>query len=84
MNNIIARKITITDQFQPLSSDRVVGSVTISAPPSNTANVTLLGDTGDQVPLVPGEWHELKNVNLTDIKVKGIAGDIITAIGGTW
>jgi hypothetical protein len=84
MNNIIARKIDVTAQFEPVASGSIVGTVTLTALPSNTANVILLGDTGNEVPLVPGEWHSFVRVNLADIRVKGTVGDAITVIGGTW
>ncbi len=84
MNNIIARKITLTTSWQTLASDKTVASITLTAPSYNSANVILEGDTDDEVPLEPGEWHELEHVNLADIRVKGTAGDIVTVVGGTW
>lgn len=84
MNNIIARKVNVTAQFAPVVSGTLVGTVTLTALPSNAANVILLGDTGNQVPLVPGEWHTFISVNLADIQVKDAVGDAITVIGGTW
>lgn len=84
MNNIIARKIELTDTYQPLAAKRTVATVTLSVPPSNTDTAYLLGDTGQDVPLIPGEWHTLHHVDLASIQVKGTAGDIITINGGTW
>ena len=84
MNNLIARKIDLTASYQPLASQRTVVTVTLSAPPTNAQTVYVLGDTGQDVPLIPGEWHLLHHVNLADIAVKGTPGDIVTVIGGTW
>ena len=84
MNNVIARKITVSTSWQALASERAVASVTVTAPTYNSGNVLLKGDTGDEVPLEPGEWHEFKSVNLADIEVKGTADDTITLVGGTW
>ncbi|HPD48516.1 MAG TPA: hypothetical protein P5279_12570 [Anaerohalosphaeraceae bacterium] len=84
MNNIIARRIDLTAQFEPVATENVIGTVTLTALPSNAANVILLGDTGNQVPLVPGEWHTFISVNLADIQVKDAVGDAITVIGGSW
>ncbi|AQT67943.1 hypothetical protein STSP2_01095 [Anaerohalosphaera lusitana] len=84
MNNIIARKIDLTDQFQQLSESKTVGTVTVTALSGNSSEVILLGDTGDQVPLVPGEWHTFIRVDLARINVKGSAGDGVTVVGGTW
>ncbi len=84
MNNLIARKITLTTSWQALAGEKTVASVTVTAPTGNAGNVLLDGDTGDEVPLEPGEWHEFKNINLADLQVKGTAGDIVTVVGGTW
>ncbi len=84
MNNLIARKITVTDVFQAPASERTAATVTLSALPGNSGEVLLLGDTGDEVPLQPGEWHTLHKVNLAEIQIKGTSGDVVTLIGGTW
>lgn len=84
MNNVIMRKLVLTTNYQPLAPGSLVGSVAISAPPTNTANVIFQGDDGSEVPWVPGEWHRFQHVDLSTIRVKGTAGDIITINGGTW
>ena len=84
MNNTILRSITVTAGYQPLTSERVVGSFTITAPPSNADPVQFFGDTGDHVSWVPGEWHNFRSVNLAELQVKGTPGDIVTVVGGTW
>jgi hypothetical protein len=84
MNNAIQRKIDLTADWQPLSADRLVGSVTISTPPTNAADAVFRGDDGSEVPWVPGEWHEFRSVNLAEIRVKGTPGDAVTVVGGTW
>ena len=84
MNNLIARKYDLTTSYQPLASSRTVVTVTLSAPPDNVDPAYILGDTGQDIPLVPGEWHILHHVNLADIQVKGSVGDMITLNGGTW
>jgi hypothetical protein len=84
MNNTIARKIEVTAEYQPLAAVQTVATVTVSAPAANAADVYLLGDTGDDVPIAPGEWHTFHSVDLAALQVKGTAGDIVTVIGGTW
>lgn len=84
MNNVIMRKLTITAAYQPLVSTSIIGSVVISCPPTNAGVVNFLGDTGNDIPWRPGEWHEFHNVDLSQIKVKGTAGDLVTVVGGTW
>ena len=84
MNNVIARKITVSTSWQALASEPTVASVTVTAPTYNAGNVLLKGDTGNEVPLEPGEWHEFMSVDLADIEVKGTADDTVTVVGGTW
>lgn len=84
MNNLIARVVSVTSQYQPLAAKRTVATITLSAPPANSHSVYLQGDTGQDVPLVPGEWHIFQRVNLAEIRLKGTAGDKVTVVGGTW
>lgn len=84
MNNMIARKYDLTGSYQPLATSRIVATVTLSAPPTNAGVAYLFGDTEQDVPLIPGEWHILKKVDLSTIQVKGTDGDMITINGGTW
>lgn len=84
MNNVILRKITVTASYQPLVSSSLVGSVTISAPPTNAAIVLFKGDDGSDVPFAPGEWHTFRSIDLAAVQVKGTPGDVITLVGGTW
>lgn len=84
MNNVVMRKIVVTDEYQPLADKATVASVEISTPPANAGSVLFRGDDGSEVPWVPSEWHEFKSVNLAEIKVKGTPGDLVTVIGGTW
>jgi hypothetical protein len=84
MNNVIQRKLSVTAEYQPLVTVPTVASVTISCPPTNAATVLFRGDDGSDVPWVPGEWHLFKSVNLAEMFIKGIAGDVVTIVGGTW
>lgn len=84
MNNLIARVIPVTAQYQPLTSARVVATISLTARPSNANPVYLQGDTGQDVPLAAGEWHTFEHINLAEIRIKGTAGDTVTVIGGTW
>jgi len=84
MNNTIMRTVTVTADYAALASEKTVVSVTISCPPANAGNVIFRGDTGDEVPWVPGEWHTLYRVDLSEIEMKGTVGDTVTVVGGTW
>lgn len=84
MNNVIMRKIDMMADWQPLSMVCLIGSVTISAPPTNAAAVVFRGDDGSEVPWTAGEWHDFRSVDLSTIYVKGQSGDVLTVVGGTW
>ncbi len=84
MNNMVMRKIAVTGTYQPLADRRLFASATLSCPPTNAEAVLFQGDDGSDVPWVPGEWHEVRRVNLNEILVKGTPGDVVTVIGGTW
>jgi len=84
MNNVLMRKVVVTNQYQPLAANAAVVSVEVSTPPSNAGPVYFQGDDGSDVPWVPGEWHPFQRVDIAQIKVKGTPGDIVTVVGGTW
>jgi len=84
MNNVIMRKIVVTDAYQPLADASLVGSVTITCAPGNAAPVAFQGDDGSDVPWAAGEFHSFRSVDLATIQVKGTAGDVVTVVGGTW
>jgi hypothetical protein len=84
MNNILMRQIVVGEDFQPLAAQQTVVTVTVSAPPTNLGNIIFKGDDDGEVPWVPGEWHEFQSVDLARIEVKGLAGDKVTLVGGTW
>ena len=84
MNNVIMRKIEVSENYTPLASEKTVCTVTISAPPSNAGNVFFKGDDGSDVFFVPSEWHTFYSINLADIQVKGTPGDVLSLVGGTW
>lgn len=84
MNNVVMRNIAVTADYQPLSNRKLVASVTLSCPPSNSGPVVFRGDDGTDVPWLPGEWHDFWNVDLNEIVIKGSPGDVVTVVGGTW
>jgi hypothetical protein len=84
MNNVIMRKVNVGATYQPLVAAPLVGTFTVSCPPTNAAVVYFKGDDGSDVPWIAGEWHTLVGVNLSDIQVKGTLGDCVTVVGGTW
>jgi hypothetical protein len=90
MNNVILRKFDVTDGWQPLAAVPLVGTITVSTPPTNSGNVLFrsVHEPGHEVPWVPGEWHEFKRIDLSSLQIKAAGGDgsgsIVTVVGGTW
>jgi len=84
VNNTIMRLVTVTGTYAPLAAASTVASVNISCPPGNTGNVFIRGDLDEDVPIEPGEWHDLHRVDLAELFVKGTPGDVVKIIGGTW
>jgi len=84
MNNVVMRRIVLTGSYQPVATQRVTASVTVSCPPTNRATAFFKGDDGADVPWVPGEFHEFNGIDLSSLQVKGTAGDVVTVVGGTW
>ena len=84
MNNVIMRKVEVAAGYAPLAGESTVMSGQISASPDNGGNVFFKGDDGQDVPWVPGEYHDFRSVDLAEIQIKGTAGDVVTIVGGTW
>jgi hypothetical protein len=84
MNNVIMRKVNVGATYQPLVAAPLVGTFTVSCPPTNAAVVYFKGDDGSDVPWVPGQWHEFVRIDLGDLQVKGTVGDCVTVVGGSW
>ena len=82
--NIVQRSITVTASYAPLSAtNEVYASIDVSCPPGNAGDVYFLGDDGEDVPWIPGEWHTLHHTDLATLQIKGTAGDLVTVVGGT-
>lgn len=81
MNNTIMRMIPVAAGYTPLSATQLVGTFDISCPPANAANVQFKGDDGNDVDWIPGEYHQLIAVDLSQIQVKGGVGDKVSVVG---
>ena len=83
-NNIIMRRIEVTEEYRPLSERPLVMSGEINAPPFNPGPVFFRSDDGSDVPFIPGQYMMIQRCCLSEIYVKGPAGAIVVAVGGTW
>ena len=84
MNNVVMRKIVLTANYQPVSTQPVIASVTVSCPPTNQGAALFRGDDGSDVPFVAGEYHKFNGIDLSSLQVKGTPGDVVTIVGGSW
>lgn len=84
MNNVIIRKVNLTNQFQRLATTKIVGNFTFRAGSTGSGAVLLRADDGSQdVNLDRAVQFTLNGVDLSDIQAKGNVGDFIVIIGST-
>ena len=83
-NNVILRVVEMTEAFQPLSDRRLTGTVTISAPPSNSGPVFLRAGPDEEAWMINGEHHCFRRIDLASLEARGTPGDVLTIIGGSW
>ena len=84
MNNVVMFRVVLSGEYRPLTEHSLVATVDVSVPPSNVGPALFLGADGQEVSWIAGEWHSLVRVDLSEIRVKGTPGDIVTVVGGTW
>lgn len=82
-NNILMRQLTLGEVAQALGGDEVF-TVDVSCPAANTAPVYFKIGAADEMPWQPGAQHNLRRIRLSDITVRGTAGDKVDLVGGTW
>ena len=84
-NNLILRRIEVTTEWTPLSPVPLVGTVHVSAPPSNAGTVSIRAGAGEQIDFIPSEFHQFIRVSLDQIEVRSdTPGNVLTIVGGTW
>ncbi len=82
MNAPYIRKITLGAFFQPLASERTVGTFTLRNPSSG--NTVLLCDDGvTELAMDRGQQFTLEGVDLAQIQAKGGLGDFLMVTGAT-
>jgi hypothetical protein len=84
MNNTIIKTISVTGTYAPLSATRLVGSVVVECPSTNSAVVYFQGDDDVDVAVEAGSSYMFLSVDLNQFLVKGTSGDVVNVIGGTW
>lgn len=82
-NNVLMRQIILGEVAQPLGGNEVF-TVDVSCPPGNSGPVYFKAGAEAESPWLPGEYHKLLRVQLSEITVRGAAGDTVSLVGGTW
>lgn len=83
MNTPIIRRINLPVTFQPLVSERVVGTFTIRNPSADNA-VLLCDDGVTELPMDRGQQFTLEGVDLSQIQAKSNGlGDFLMVTGAT-
>lgn len=84
-HNPIFRKVTITENYSPLSDTSLRGKFTIVASMSNLGMVEVKGEDGGDLPVFSPNTHfDFLDIDLRDIQVKGTAGDVLMIAGESW
>ena len=82
MNAPFIRKITLGVAFQPLASERTVGTFTLRN--TSSGNAVLLCDDGvTQLAMDRSQQFTLEGVDLSQIQAKGGLGDFLVVTGAT-
>ena len=84
-NNVIVRKVSVTDAWQKLSATSLRFTGNISARTDNDGDVLFRTtiETSVEVEWEAGEWHSFESVDLATIEVKNGSGssNVITVAG---
>ena len=84
-NNLILRRIEVTEEWKPLSPVPLVGTVDVSAPPTNSGPVFIRAGVDEEAYLIPAEFHCFQRVALDQVEVRSdTPGNELTLIGGSW
>ncbi len=78
---LFAKKYVLTTNYAPLEPSRTWIMGTLAALSTNAGTAYIEGEDGGDVPLEPGESRPFRHVDLSEVKVKGTADDVLTVVG---
>lgn len=75
------REVTISETFSPVEASRTVIECSILAPSTNSSAVIFEAADGSEVPWPAGWTHTFSRIDLSQIRIKGTAGDKLLIVG---
>ncbi|NUQ51368.1 MAG: hypothetical protein HUU19_01570 [Phycisphaerales bacterium] len=83
MRNFVLLKIDLTDEFKPVTENRLIATFTLVASGKNTEDAFLTDGKGAEVELPLGTRFEFERVDLSELLVKGKTGEVLFVVGHT-
>jgi hypothetical protein len=83
MRNLVLLKVELTDEFKPISEDRLVAAFALAASAKNTEEVVITDGQGAEVELAVGTQFRFERVDLSALLVKSKPGETLFVVGHT-
>jgi hypothetical protein len=83
MRNLVLLKVELTDEFKPLSEDRLIATFSLVASEKNTADAILSDGKGAEIDLPAGMQFRFERVDLSELVVKSKVGEVVFVVGHT-
>ncbi len=83
MRNLVLLKAELTDEFKPLSEERLIATFSLVPSDKNTDEVVITDGKGAEVELPAGMQFRFERVDLSELMVKSKAGEVVFVVGHT-
>jgi len=83
MRNLVLLKVELTDEFKPLSEDRLIATFSLVASEKNTDDAILSDGKGAEIDLPAGMQFRFERVDLSELVVKSKVGEVVFVVGHT-
>ena len=81
MRNLVLLKVELTDEFKPLSEDRLIATFSLVASEKNTDDAILSDGKGAEIDLPAGMQFRFERVDLSELVVKSKVGEVVFVVG---
>jgi hypothetical protein len=83
MRNLVLLRVELTDEFKPLSDDRLIATFSLVASEKNTDDAILSDGKGAEIDLPAGMHFRFERVDLSELVVKSKVGEVVFVVGHT-
>ena len=83
MRNLVLLKVELTDEFKPLSEDRLIATFSLVASEKKTDDAILSDGKGAEIDLPAGMQFRFERVDLSELVVKSKVGEVVFVVGHT-